>query len=72
MLDVRGRLPDEIPAHWMVYFAVADCDATVEKAKELGGQLTFGPMDLPVGRFAVLSDPHGAHFAVIALSDQSG
>ncbi len=72
MLDVRGRLPDEIPAHWMVYFAVADCDATVEQAKELGGQLNFGPIDLPVGRFAVLADPHGAHFAVIALSDQSG
>ncbi|MGZ8667097.1 MAG: VOC family protein [Solirubrobacterales bacterium] len=68
MLDVRGRLPDEIPAHWLVYFAVGDCDATVEKAKELGGELNFGPMDLPVGRFAVLSDLHGSHFAVIALS----
>ncbi len=69
MLDVRGRLPDEIPAHWLVYFAVADCDATLEKVKELGGELSFGPMDLPVGRFAALSDPHGAHFAVIALSE---
>ncbi len=69
MLDVTGRLPDEIPAHWLVYFAVADCDATVEKVKGLGGQLNFGPMDIPVGRFAVVSDPHGAHFAVIALSD---
>ena len=71
MLDIRGRLPDEIPAHWLAYFAVADCDATVEKAKELGGQVNFGPMDLPAGRFAVLTDPHGAHFGVIALSDQS-
>ncbi len=72
MLDVRGRLPDEIPAHWLVYFAVADCDATVEKVKELGGDLAFGPMDLPVGRFAVVRDPHGAHFAVIALSGVAG
>ena len=72
MLDMRGRVPDEVPPHWMVYFAVADCDATVEKVKELGGQLAFGPMDVPVGRFAGVSDPHGAHFAVIALSGDAG
>ena len=26
----------------------------------------IGPMDVPVGRFAILTDPHGAGFAVIA------
>ena len=42
-------VPDEIPAHWLVYFAVADCDATVEKVKELGGELRLRP-DGPPGR----------------------
>src|SRR5262249_18372894 len=27
--------PDEVPPHWSVCFAVADCDATVAKAREL-------------------------------------
>jgi uncharacterized protein len=66
IMDMRGRVPDEVPAHWMVYFAVDDTDATVEKAKELGGGVGYGPTDIPsVGRFAVLNDPHGAHFSVI-------
>ena len=69
MMDMRGRVPDEVPAHWLVYFAVEDTDATIEKVKELGGGVAFGPIDIPAGRFAVLTDPHGASFAVIALSD---
>ncbi len=72
MLDMRGRVPDEVPPHWMVYFAVADCDATVESAKELGGELAFGPVEIPAGRFATLSDPQGAFFSVIALSPSAG
>jgi len=54
------------PPHWMPYFLVADCDASAEKAAELGGQVVVPPMDVPqVGRFAVLCDPQGAHFSVI-------
>jgi predicted enzyme related to lactoylglutathione lyase len=45
---------------------VADCDASVEKAAELGGKIVVPPMDVPkAGRFAVLSDPQGAHFSVL-------
>ena len=55
-----------MPAFWGVYFAVADCDATVEKAKELGASVLNGPMDVPeVGRMAALMDPQGAAFSVI-------
>ena len=58
-----------IPSHWMVYFAVADCDATAAKATALGGRITVPPQDVPgVGRFAILSDPQGAHVAVIKLA----
>ncbi len=69
MLDMRGRAPDEVPPHWLVYFAVDDTDASVEKVKELSGGVAFGPIDIPAGRFAVVHDPHGAMFAVIKMSE---
>ena len=55
-----------MPSFWGTYFAVADCDATVEKAKGLGASVMNGPMDIPeVGRMAALTDPQGAVFNVI-------
>lgn len=71
MADVRGRVPDEIPAHWMVYFGSVDTDEAVEKIKELGGQVMFGPVDIPAGRFAMVTDPYGAAFAVMQPSEQT-
>jgi predicted enzyme related to lactoylglutathione lyase len=57
-----------IPPHWMPYYAVADCDATVEKAKSLGAQIHVPPTDIPnTGRFSMMTDPQGAAFAVIKL-----
>jgi predicted enzyme related to lactoylglutathione lyase len=70
MMDVSGRLPDEIPAHWLVYFAVEDTDAAVETAKSSGGDVSFGPIDIPAGRFAIVTDPHGAAFAVIQQPEE--
>ena len=59
-------LPEGVPPNWSVYFAVEDCAAVVEKAQQTGGELLFGPHDMPrVGRFAGLRDPQGAAFAVI-------
>jgi uncharacterized protein len=64
-MDIRGVVPDEIPPHWLVYFAVDDVDGSVEKATSSGGTLANGPMDIPdAGRFAVLTDPHGAAFGL--------
>lgn len=58
-----------IPSHWLVYFAVTDCDGTVATAGTLGGRTTMPPTDIPnIGRFAILQDPQGAHFAVIKLA----
>ncbi len=67
MLDISGRLPDEIPAHWLVYFAVENTDAAIETVKSSGGNVPFGPVDIPAGRFAVVADPWGAAFAVIQM-----
>lgn len=66
------QMPEEwgdIPPHWMVYFAVEDCDASTGKAKELGGEVKVPPTDIPsVGRFAVLQDPQGGAFSIIKLA----
>lgn len=63
----RG-VPEEVPAHWQIYFAVEDTDAAVEQVKQRGGSVMVEPMEVPAGRFSILTDPHGASFAVIALS----
>jgi predicted enzyme related to lactoylglutathione lyase len=59
----------DAPSHWMTYFAVADCDASVKRVKELGGRLVSGPNDIPqVGRSAMVADPDGAMFTLIRLT----
>jgi predicted enzyme related to lactoylglutathione lyase len=66
----RG-VPAEVPAHWQLYFAVEDTDATVDQAKQAGGSVMVEPVDIPVGRFAILTDPRGVSFAVVALSAEA-
>jgi predicted enzyme related to lactoylglutathione lyase len=57
-----------VPPHWLVYFAVDDCDAKVELASSLGAKVMKPADDIPgVGRFAILIDPQGAAFAIIKL-----
>ena len=60
------------PPNWGVYFAVSDCDATLEQAESSGGDIVSDPMDLKVGRCAGLVDSHGALFSVIRLADPKG
>jgi hypothetical protein len=61
----------DLPSHWMVYFEVADCDAAAQRAVELGGANPFPPMEVPeVGRWAVVSDPQGAHFSIMTSAPQ--
>ena len=58
----------DIPPNWMVYFAVENFDATLEKIKAEGGTIHVGPVDAPeVGRFGVIADPQGAMFTAIQL-----
>jgi predicted enzyme related to lactoylglutathione lyase len=55
-----------VAPHWQVYFGVADCDASIAKAKTLGASVVFGPQDVPnVGRFVILMDAARAVFAVM-------
>ena len=68
MMEPPPMVPAEVPNHWLVYYAVDDTDASVAKVQELGGTLVAGPMDIEPGRFAVVSDPQGATFAVIRMA----
>ncbi|MEU4836043.1 VOC family protein [Streptosporangium sp. NPDC023615] len=67
--DLGGvmRLQEGDRPHWLSYFEVADCDAAVDRVRELGGDVVAPAADIEdVGRFAVVTDPFGARFAVIA------
>ena len=58
----------EVPPSWSVYFTVEECDAAVEKALSLGGNIIVPPADIPnMGRFAMVQDPQGAVFYVISM-----
>lgn len=71
-----GMLPIDtssgpVPPHWLVYFAVSDCDGQVALAQSLGGSVRVPPLDVPgVGRYAVVTDPQGATFAVLEKADR--
>jgi predicted enzyme related to lactoylglutathione lyase len=67
MMTKPEEMPAEVPPFWGVYFAVADTDAAVARTTELGGSTMLEPQDIEAGRFAVLTDPTGAVFNVIAL-----
>ena len=62
-----GRETTDAPPRWGVAFAVENCDAATERATSLGGQVLFAPTTIPAGRFAVLADPQGAMFTVLAM-----
>lgn len=72
--DIGGmyRLTEQmkgVPPHWLPYFQVTDCDASVQKAVSMGGTPVVPPTDIPgTGRFAYVQDPQGAIFAVIKLN----
>jgi predicted enzyme related to lactoylglutathione lyase len=58
--------PAGVPAHWLLYYQVSDCDGTIAKTKSLGGRVIQPAMTMgDVRKFAVLSDPQGAVFALV-------
>lgn len=66
--DGKGVAPEGQPSSWSVCFAVADTDDLVTKAEKAGAKIITKPMDSPYGRFAQLTDPDGASFAVMQVS----
>jgi uncharacterized protein len=57
--------PKGAPSHWQIYVQVADCKASVAKAKSLGAQIYMPTMKVEdVGWMAIVADPEGASFAM--------
>lgn len=54
------------PPAWVVYFHVADVDATAREVAAGGGAIHFPPTTVGIGRLAVCADPHGAAFGIFA------
>lgn len=60
----------EMPSHWSLYIVVADVDACLARAVELGGKICVPAFDAPgVGRIGRLEDPTGAGVYVVALDE---
>ena len=73
MWQMSHEVPAQVHPHWAVYFSVADTDAAVDRATGLGASVAMLAKDSPYGRFAGLTDPHGASFYVIQTpADQGG
>jgi predicted enzyme related to lactoylglutathione lyase len=70
---VAGLIHKEVPAGehrqpaWLSFFAARDVDAAADAAVQNGAKLLFAPHSIPNrGREAVIADPQGAVFAVLA------
>jgi hypothetical protein len=64
MMAMDGPQWQGVPPHWMIYVKVDDVDAVAARCAQIGGRICVPPMDIPVGRFAVLTDPQGATFSI--------
>jgi predicted enzyme related to lactoylglutathione lyase len=54
-----------VPPNWLLYVGTDDVDETAAEATQLGATVVVPPTDIPgMGRFAVLTDPQGAAFAI--------
>lgn len=61
----------EAPTIWQFYVRVPDIDTAAEKVTAGGGQVLFGPMDVPTGeRVLVGVDPQGASFGLVSGGGQ--
>ncbi len=66
IITMDENWPAEVPAHWMVYFQVDDTDETVARLQSLGGNVSVPAFDSSAGRIAVVGDPQGGTFSIIA------
>ena len=55
-LNALGHEPSN---YTIVYVGVDNIASAIATAKELGGKLLVGPINIPTGQFAWLSDPTG-------------
>lgn len=49
-----------LPPQWLIYITVDNLDKSIERCRELGGDVLDGPRSLGEGTFCVIRDPAGA------------
>ena len=62
MMTVPKDAP--MPTMWIYYAEVSELEAALARATGNGATVMNGPMDVPGGRIAQISDPQGAVFAL--------
>ncbi len=67
-MEITPDMPAEVPAHWNVYFAVADINASVAKVSGLGGQVRRPPFETPAGPAAIIGGPLHEGFSLIQMA----
>ena len=68
MGDMPGM--EDVPPHWLTYFAVDDVDAATKATGEVGGTVLREPFDIPnVGRISTVQDASGAVIGLMTPSD---
>ncbi len=70
--DMSGMMPDEVPAHWLAWFVVDDCHEAAARVTELGGSVLRAPEASGMGVSAIVADPFGATFGIIAANQVDG
>jgi uncharacterized protein len=61
-----NKPPMQAPQAWVPYVQVANCDASLDKAKKLGANVLVPAMEAKgVGRFAIFADPQGGVIGIL-------
>lgn len=69
-LKIDPSWGEGIPAHWTVYFAVADIAKGCKAVEELGGTIMVPVMEIPVGKFSLVMDNQGTRFYLFEFAGQ--
>jgi len=59
-----------MPPMWIYYVSTSDLEAAIGRATRKGGKVMNGPMDVPGGRIAQLTDAQGAAFALHQVAEK--
>lgn len=62
---VGPQLNTDMPPYWTTYVTVADVDDTLGQAKDAGGNVVMGPMEVfDAGVMGIVQDPNGSFVSV--------
>ncbi|WP_307873149.1 VOC family protein [Paractinoplanes ovalisporus] len=64
--SVAGLITGRYDVRWQPSFQVADTTEAIDRCAGLGGRVISGPVEMGLGSYVEMVDPHGAPFAVTA------